>query len=144
MTSNKQTQGFGSGVCYSCSRQVRLPSWVRKPLNWLKALFSITLETTGSNEIGRLLLGILWSPSLRCCTTAGFFQVLGKVELANERFTSAVKVGNTSGKQSLIPNEGILSYPGALFEGSHNHLSHFLTSYCFKFKQLVTGLMDRG
>ena len=27
------------------------------------------------------------------------------------------KVGNTWGKQSLITNKGILSYPGALFEG---------------------------
>ena len=55
--------------------------------------------------------------SLRGCTTTGFFQVLGKAELANKRFTSAVKVGNTWGKQSFIPDEGILSYPGALFEG---------------------------
>ena len=32
------------------------------------------------------------------------------MELANERFTSPVKVGNTWGKQSLIANNGILSY----------------------------------
>ena len=32
------------------------------------------------------------------------------MELANERFTSPVKVGNKWGKQSLITNNGILSY----------------------------------
>ena len=32
------------------------------------------------------------------------------MELANERFTSRVKVGNTWGKQSSITNNGILSY----------------------------------
>ena len=32
------------------------------------------------------------------------------MEMANERFTSPVKVGNKWGKQSLITNNGILSY----------------------------------
>ena len=32
------------------------------------------------------------------------------MELANERFTSPVKVGNKWGKQSLITKNGILSY----------------------------------
>ena len=32
------------------------------------------------------------------------------MELTNERFTSPVKVGNKWGKQSLITNNGILSY----------------------------------
>ena len=32
------------------------------------------------------------------------------MELVNESFTSQVKVGNTWGKQSLITNNGILSY----------------------------------
>ena len=32
------------------------------------------------------------------------------MELANERFTSPVKVGNKWGKQSLMTNNGILSY----------------------------------
>ena len=35
--------------------------------------------------------------------------------LANERFTSPVKVRNTWDKQSFITNMGILSYPGELF-----------------------------
>ena len=51
---------------YECLRfllwwQVRLPSWVRKSLNWFEAIFSVTLKSKGSNEIGWLLLGILWS-----------------------------------------------------------------------------------
>ena len=42
------------------------------------------------------------------------------MELANERFTSRVKVGNTWGKQSLITNNGILSYePTVLKEQSY-------------------------
>ena len=38
------------------------------------------------------------------------------MELANERFTSPVKVGNKWGKQSLITNNGILSYERTVLE----------------------------
>ena len=42
------------------------------------------------------------------------------MELVNESFTSQVKVGNTWGKQSLITNNGILSYePTVLKEQSY-------------------------
>ena len=57
---------------------------------------------------------------------------IGKAELANERFTSAVKVGSTWGKQSLITNKGILSYPRASFEG--------IAIITFRTSSLVTAL----
>ena len=111
---------------------VRLPCWVRKSLNWFKAIFSVTLKSNGSNEIWRFLLWISWSPSFMCSTTSDFFQALGNAEQTNERFTSPVKVGDMWGKQSLITSKGILSYPGALFEG--------IAMNTFRMSSLVTAL----
>ena len=62
---------------------VSLSCLVRKSLNWIKAIFSATLEKTGSNEIGQLLLGTSWSPSFRWGTITDFFQALGNLEQAN-------------------------------------------------------------
>lgn len=81
-------------------------------MNGFKAILSVTLESTGSNVvIKNLVISILEVRQ----HTSNFFQALGNAELANERFTSPVKVGNTWDKQSLITNKGILSYPGELF-----------------------------
>ena len=38
--------------------QARLPCWVKYSVNWFRAIFSVTLEGTGSSEIGRLLVCI--------------------------------------------------------------------------------------
>ena len=61
MTSNKQTQGF-SRVVFVIPALVagRLPSWGRKSMNGFKAIFSVSLESTGSNVVIRnLVISIL-------------------------------------------------------------------------------------
>ena len=48
------------------------------------------------------------------------------MELANERFTSRVKVGNTWCKQSLITNNGILSYERTVLKKES-----YASDFCF-------------
>ena len=97
---------------------LRFPLWcwvslsyiVRKSLNWIiKAIFSATLERTGSIEIGWLLLGTSWSPSFRKGKITDFFQAQGNSEQANEELINLVKVESMIERQSLMTNGGILS-----------------------------------
>lgn len=58
--SNQKAQSFGKSRMVLVVPAVMLREFVllsQEVINWLKAIFSATLERTGSNEIGRLLLG---------------------------------------------------------------------------------------
>ena len=49
--------------------------------------------------------------------TSAVFQMLGKVAETKELLMNDVIVGSIAGRQSLITRIGILSIPGALFDG---------------------------
>ena len=89
----------------------------RKVLNCSSASFSATFDRTGRSEIGLLLFGSSWSPSLRCGTTSAFFHARGNVELARDRLMIRVIQCGMWGRQSLITEMVILSCPGALLLG---------------------------
>ena len=99
---------------FSCSHFGRRKTSRACPVNWLWAIQSATFDSTGSNDIGRLLFAISWSPSLAigCGTTSAFFQARGKVLLRNEQLIRFVTVLRIWGKQSFITLIGTLSCPG--------------------------------
>ena len=76
------------------------------------------LEAAGSNDTGRLQLGISGSPSFKSGMTSDSFQHVGKTDDRREQFTISVSVGKIQGRASLITLMKTLSRPGALLDGN--------------------------
>ena len=90
----------------------------RYNVNWLWATLSQKFDGTGNNEMGLLLFACLWSPSLGIGVTSATFQTEGKVEVTKEVLTMDMIAGRIGARQSSITQMGILSFPGALLDGT--------------------------
>ena len=80
--------------------------WLRRFLlyiyviNWLRATRSQIFDAAGRNETGRLLFGIWWSPSFGSGMTSDIFDLAGKTDDNNDRFTMSVSTGKCKEGQS--------------------------------------------
>ena len=114
-------------------------------INWFRATRSQIFDAAGSNETGRLLFGISWSPSFRSGMTSDIFHAAGKTDDNKDRFTMSVSTGRMQGSASLITDMVTLSNPLLLESSSLSSLfalrSAYICHHCWlKFR--TTSLLE--